>query len=162
MTGREIIVRVADMQVGVAGDSLMTVGLGSCIAIVLYDREARVGGLAHVLLPSPALTRQDGNPAKSPHTAIPKLLEMMTARGASTRRVTARLAGGASMFAALAPPGTIQMGERNVVASRQVLSVHGIPLVGESVGGDFGRTVRLDCAEGRLEVRSVAHGIDTI
>ena len=48
------------------------------------------------------------------------------------------------MFAALAPPGTIQMGERNVVASRQVLNAHGIPLVGESVGGDFGRTVRLD------------------
>ena len=34
------------------------------------------------------------------------------------------------MFAALAPPGTIQMGERNVVASRQVLNAHGIPLVG--------------------------------
>ena len=49
------------------------------------------------------------------------------------------------MFAALAPPGTIQMGERNVVASRQVLSTHGIPLVGEAVGGDYGRTVRLDC-----------------
>ncbi len=162
MTGREIVVRVADLQIGTAGDQLVTVGLGSCIAVVLYDATARVGGLAHVLLPSPALSRQDGNPAKSPHTAVPRLLELMAAQGASQRRITARLAGGASMFAALAPPGTIQMGERNVVASRQVLNAHGIPLVGEAVGGDYGRTVRLDCAAGSLEVRSVAHGIQTI
>lgn len=162
MSRREIVVRVADLQVGGAGDLLVTVGLGSCIAIVLYDPGVCVGGLAHVLLPSPALSRQDGNPAKSPHTAVPRLLELMAGRGASPRRVTARLAGGASMFAALAPPGTIQMGERNVVASRQVLNVHGIPLVGEAVGGDFGRTVRLDVSEGSLEVSSVAHGVHTL
>lgn len=159
---REIIVRVADLQVGGAGDQLVTVGLGSCIAIVLHDAQVRVGGMAHVLLPSPALSRNDGNQAKSPHTAVPRLLDLMTARGASPRRITARLAGGASMFAALAPPGTIQMGERNVVASRQVLHSHGIPLVAESVGGDYGRTIRLDVSGGTLEVRSVAHGVHQI
>jgi chemotaxis protein CheD len=162
MSQREIVVRVADLQVGGAGDVLITVGLGSCIAIVLHDPDARVGGLAHVLLPSPGLSKQDGNLAKSPHTAVPRLLELMAGRGAGPRRITARLAGGASMFAALAPPGTIQMGERNVVASRQVLNAHGIPLVAEAVGGDFGRTVRLDVSAGSLEIRSVKHGIHTI
>ena len=49
-----------------------------------------------------------------------------------------------------------------MVASRQVLHNHGIPLVGESVGGDFGRTIRLDVANGTLEVRSVAHGVHTL
>ena len=162
MNGQEIIVKVADLRVGRAGDQLVTVGLGSCIAVVLHDDTACVGGLAHVLLPSPALSRQDGNPAKSAHTAVPRLLELMAERGASRRRITARLVGGASMFAALSPPGTIQMGERNVVASRQVLNAHGIPVVGESVGGDYGRTVRLDVAGGGLEVRSVAHGVITL
>jgi chemotaxis protein CheD len=159
---RDILVKVADLQVGGAGDHLITVGLGSCIAIVLHDPMACVGGMAHVLLPSPALSRQDGNPAKCPHTAVPRLLELMAERGGSRRRVTARLVGGASMFAALAPPGTIQMGERNVVASRQVLHTHGIPLVGEAVGGDYGRTIRLDVSDGTLEVRSVAHGVHTL
>ena len=162
MRPREIVVRVADLKVGSAGDFLVTVGLGSCIAIVLHDVDACVGGMAHVLLPSPGLSKSDGNPAKSPHTAVPRLLELMAERGASPRRITARLAGGASMFAALAPPGTIQMGERNVVAARQVLSAQGIPVVGESVGGDYGRTVRLDVAGGSLEVRSVAHGVITL
>lgn len=162
MSDREIVVRMADLQVGGAGDRLVTIGLGSCIAIVLHDKVARVGGLAHVLLPSPALSRCGGNPAKTPQGAVPRLLELMAGRGASPRRITARLVGGASMFAALSPPGTIQMGERNVVATRQVLHAHGIPLVAEAVGGDYGRTVRLDVSDGRVEVRSVAHGVRTL
>ena len=159
MKPRELVVRVADLRVGVGDDVLVTLGLGSCVAIVLHDREARVGGLAHVLLPSPALARADANPAKFPQSAVPRLLELMRADGAEPKRITARLAGGASMFAALAPPGTIQMGERNLVAARQALQTHGVPLVAEAVGGDYGRTVRLRVQDGRLEVSTVAHGI---
>jgi chemotaxis protein CheD len=159
VSGRELVVRVADLRTGVADDTLMTVGLGSCVAILLHDAEARVGGLAHVLLPSPALSRNDSNPAKFPQSAVPRLIELMAAEGARVQRITARLAGGASMFSALAPPGTIQMGERNLVAARQVLSSYGVPLVGEAVGGDFGRTVRLRVNDGRVEVTTVAHGV---
>jgi chemotaxis protein CheD len=159
MSGRELLVRVADLRIGVANDVLITVGLGSCVAILLHDAEARVGGLAHILLPSPSLSRLDGNPAKYPQSAVPRLLELMMADGARPERITARLAGGASMFAALAPPGTVQMGERNLVAARQALSSHSVPLVGEAVGGDFGRTVRLQVYDGRIEVSTVAHGV---
>jgi chemotaxis protein CheD len=162
MIARQKVVRVADLQVATAGEVLITVGLGSCVAIVLYDPVARVGGMAHVLLPSPALSRDDGNPAKFPQTAVPRLLELMSRCGAVPRRLTARLVGGASMFASLAAPGTIQMGDRNVVASRQALNQHGIPLAAEAVGGDYGRTVRLTVADGRLEVSSVAHGSHTL
>jgi chemotaxis protein CheD len=158
----EHIVRVADLRVGANEDILVTIGLGSCVAIVLHDATAGVGGLAHVLLPSPALSRKDENPAKFPQTAIPRLLELMAQRGANTRRVSARLAGGASMFAALAAPGTIQMGERNSVACRQVLIQHGVPIVAQATGGDYGRTVRLWVADGRVEVSSVSHGTQSL
>jgi chemotaxis protein CheD len=158
----EIFVRVADLRAGGGDDILVTVGLGSCVAIVLHDPAAKVGGLAHVLLPSPALSRKDDNPAKFPQTALPRLLELMAERGASTRRVTARLVGGASMFASLAAPGTIQMGERNVVACRQTLNQHGVPLVGEATGRDYGRTVKLWVADGRVEVSSVSHGVQSV
>jgi len=159
VSAREIVVRVSDMAVATADEVLVTVGLGSCVAIMLYDPESKIGGLAHILLPSKALTRQSDNPAKFPQSAVPALLERMVAAGASPRRITARLAGGASMFAQLAPPGTIQMGERNLVSTRQALSAHNVPLTGEAVGGDFGRTVRLHCKDGRIDVSSVAHGV---
>jgi chemotaxis protein CheD len=158
----EIIVRVADLRVGANDDVLVTIGLGSCVAVVLYDATAKVGGLAHVLLPSQALSRKDDNEAKFPQTAIPRLLELMGQRGAHTRRVSARLVGGASMFASLAAPGTIQMGERNSVACRQVLIQHGVPIVGQATGGDYGRTVKLWVADGRVEISSVSHGVQSL
>ena len=158
----EIIVKVADLRAGTGTDILVTIGLGSCVGIVLYDATAHVGGLAHVLLPSPALGRQDSNPAKFPQTAVPLLLEQMGERGASLRRISARLIGGASMFSGLGAPGTIQMGERNLVASRQALHQSSVAIVGEATGGDFGRTVRFWVADGRVEVSSVAHGIQTL
>lgn len=158
LNGRELIVRVADLKVGGPEDVLVTIGLGSCVAIVLHDPAARVGGLAHVLLPSPALSRRDQNPAKCPQTALPLLLEQMAARGASPRRITARIAGGASMFASLSAPGTINMGERNVVATRNALMQHGVPLVAEDIGADYGRTVRFQVTDGRVDILSVAHG----
>jgi chemotaxis protein CheD len=162
VSAAEIIVRVADLRAGTGRDVLVTVGLGSCVAILLHDAEAKVGGLAHVLLPSPALSRKDANPAKFPQTALPQLLELMGQHGASARRITARLAGGASMFSGLASPGTIQMGERNIVACRQTLYQHGVAVTGEATGGDYGRTVKLWVADGRVEVSSVAHGVQSL
>ena len=159
MSGGEILVHVAEYKVGGAGDVLLTIGLGSCVAVALHDPKARVGGLAHILLPSPALSRRDQSPGKFPQTAIPLLMQDMVARGASASRITARIAGGASMFANLQPSGTIQMGERNLVAVRAALTHHAVPLVGSAVGGDIGRTVRLYVEDGRMEVSTVRQGV---
>jgi chemotaxis protein CheD len=159
MNAGDVVVRVAEVKVAGAGETLITVGLGSCVAVALHDADARIGGLAHILLPSPALSRRDPNPGKFPQTAIPLLLQDMVARGARVGRITARLAGGASMFTSLQPAGTIQMGERNLVAVRAALSHSGIPLVGSAVGGDFGRTIRFSVADGRIEVSSVRRGV---
>ena len=150
--------RVAEAAVA-QGDVLLTsLGLGSCVAIVLYDRAVQVGGLAHVLLPSDSMARDRQNRAKFPASAVPLLVEQMRALGAQERRLEARLVGGASMFTSLVPAGNLQIGERNVIASRSALARARIPLVREEAGGGFGRSVYFYLADGRVEVRSVAAG----
>ncbi|HVZ79094.1 MAG TPA: chemotaxis protein CheD [Gemmatimonadaceae bacterium] len=153
----EARVKVADMVAATSG-IISTIGLGSCIAIALYDPVARVGGLAHVLLPDPEMARDRSNPAKFPATAIPLLLEQMTALGASRERVRAKIAGGASMFANLLPRGALNVGDRNIAATREVLALVRVPIVGEDVGADHGRSVFLHLEDGRVEVRSLKRG----
>ena len=157
---RESIVKVADWAADRAGTVLVTLGLGSCVAIMLYDPTARAGAMAHVLLPSKSLARDHQNPAKFPETAVPLLVDRLSALGADPRRLVAKLAGGASMFASLMTPGTIQMGERNVVAARTALRTAAIPIVAEAVGGDRGRTVRFRLDDGQVEIRLV--GADAV
>ena len=150
-------VRVADFAVGRSGDIIVSIGLGSCVAIALYDAATRIGALAHILLPSEGLSRDSSNRAKFPSTAIPMLLEEMKKAGASGMP-RAKIAGGASMFGALIPAGGINMGERNVLATRTALQHAGIPVAAADVGGDHGRSVYFHLDDGRLLVRSLKKG----
>jgi chemotaxis protein CheD len=148
-------VKVAQAAVGGPDDTLVTLGLGSCVAILLHDAEARVGGLAHVLLPEPALSRDQGNASKFATTAVPALVQEMARMGARPGRLKARLVGGAAMFQTLMVPGSLNMGARNINASRQALEEAGIPVVAEEVGGDYGRSVRFYVGAGKTTVSSV-------
>ncbi len=151
-------VGIADLAVAAGEGTLCTLGLGSCVAIVLYDAVVRVGGLAHVLLPEPAMSRLHDNPARFPETAVPALVARMRELGADPARMTARLVGGASMFSSLLPRGAPTIGGRNVDASRQALQRAGITIAGEDVGMEHGRSVYLHIADGQVEVRSLARG----
>jgi chemotaxis protein CheD len=129
---------------------------------MLHDAATSAGGMAHVLLPSTSLARDTSNPAKFPDTAVPMLIERLTRLGADPRRLVAKLAGGASMFSQLVTPGTIQMGERNVLACRSALRLAAIPIIRESVGGERGRSIRFHVRDGRVEIRSVGTNVDVI
>lgn len=135
--------------------TLAALGLGSCVAIILHDPAAGVGGMAHVVLPSLALARDRSRPGRFAETAVPLLAQEMVAAGADPRRITARLVGGASMFGALIPAGTMHMGQRNVSACRTAVREAGLQLVAEAVGGERGRSVWFDVAAGVVTVRSV-------
>jgi chemotaxis protein CheD len=149
-------VRIAELAVARGRGVIATIGLGSCVAIALYDPATTIGGLAHVLLPCPKSAVDASNDAKFASTAVPRLLREMRELGAGGG-VEARLVGGATMFAALAGPGA-QLGDRNVAAARQALAEADVRVVGEAVGGDFGRSVYLHLEGGRLVVRSLVGG----
>lgn len=156
--GQTITVRVADAAVAEGDHTLVTLGLGSCVAIVLHHPGRRVGALAHVLLPDEALSRDTTNRAKFATTAVPLLVERLAAYG-PLAGTTARLIGGARMFAQLLPQGGINMGERNVHACRAALAAAGLPVLAEDTGGEHGRSVYFHVGTGRVTIRSVRAGI---
>lgn len=152
----ELHVPVAGVAVAGGDEVLSAVGLGSCVAVMLHDPVHGVAGMAHVLLPDTTLTRDTRRPGKCANSAIPHLMELMQEAGAG-RGLVARIAGGAAMFAALAPGG-VNMGERNAEAVRAALATAGIPVVGEDVGGEHGRSVYFHVATGVVEVISLRLG----
>jgi chemotaxis protein CheD len=152
-----IRVKVADYAVARGDAIIATIGLGSCVAIALYDRQACVGGLAHILLPTEGMSRDHRNPAKFPTSAVPLLVEEMRKLGARGP-LEGKLVGGASMFASLLPQGGVNMGDRNVEASRRALTQAQIALIAQDTGGSYGRSVYLHVRDGKVVVRSLANG----
>jgi chemotaxis protein CheD len=159
---RERLVSVADWAVDRGDAVLVTLGLGSCVAVVIHDAGTGIGGLAHLLLPSLSLSADREKPAKFPETGVPFLVARVRELGAAPGRLRARLVGGASMFANLQTPGVASIGERNILATHDALSRAGVPVVGEDIGGDYGRSVYFHVESGRLEIRSYAHGVRTL
>jgi chemotaxis protein CheD len=153
----EIVVDIADFAVASGDSVLVTSGLGSCVAVALHDPSTGIAGLAHILLPSAGFGPPSIHPAKYADTGVALLAEEMRRRGAAQDRMVARLAGGARMFAALLSSG-VNMGQRNIDATRKALYRLNIPVVAEDVGGEYGRSVRFVAATGALTVRSLVGG----
>jgi chemotaxis protein CheD len=155
-------VSVAIGQWAVAGSpSKIRTLLGSCVGVVLYHRDARVGGLAHVVLP-----RSRGavdHPGKYADTAIPALIADLdrALRGKAAGRLVAKLAGGASMFtlggsasATGSASPALNVGRMNQEAVEQILAALRIPIVARDLGGETGRHVTLDTATGLIVIRT--------
>ena len=153
---KAIVVNVADFAVARERGTIVTSGLGSCVAIIIYDRRARDAGLAHVLLPDVDYGRGPLNPAKFPSTAVPLLVDELR-RAAATGPFQAKIVGGARMFGSLLSTG-VNMGERNVDATRRALAIAGIDIVRDDVGGEHGRSVYVDVATGDVRVHSLQRG----
>ncbi len=137
---------------------LVAVGLGSCVAVTLYDRLRRIGGMAHVLLPDPSAARDESNPARFATTAVPLLRAALEAAGAKGP-FEAKLVGGAALFGNMLGGSAGHMGDRNVAAVRRAIAGLGIAIVASETGGSSGRTAEFDVATGTLEVRGVRGGL---
>lgn len=124
--------------------------LGSCAGVVLYDRLTKLGGVAHIVLPS--ARGSTDHPGKYADTAIPRLIEEMEqVAGRKLRtRLTAKLFGGASMF----PGGALlDIGRSNQDAVEQILSELGVAVIARDMGGETGRRLTFSTASGIVAVR---------
>jgi len=155
-----IKVGMADLNVAHADGVLKTTGLGSCVGLALYDSLAKVAGMAHVMLPSSDIAKEDQfNVAKYADTAIPELINRMSKLGAVVSRMKAKMAGGAQMFAFSSGADTMRIGPRNVESCKAMLQQYRIPLIAEDTGGNYGRTIEFYCESGILLIRSIQQGI---
>jgi len=154
-----IKVGMADLGTAVEGEVIRTTGLGSCVGLTLYDPRTRLAGLAHIMLPTSSIARESTvNIAKYADTAVPELIRRLVYAGAAADRLVAKMAGGAQMFAFAGQSETMRIGPRNVESCRLALLHYAIPIIGEDTGGNYGRTIELDCSSGVLSIRSVQYG----
>jgi chemotaxis protein CheD len=152
---------------------ILSAGLGSCVAVTIYDIRHRIGGLAHIMIPTlikkevermrryedkkKILTSQPLNFSTSVYqcanTAIPALIEEMFKKGAARQGIMAKMAGGARMFPSYSGINA-GIGEQNIISVRRLLKKEGIPLVREDTGGSYGRSVEFYLDSGMVIVKA--------
>lgn len=153
--GNVIKVGMADLNIAKAPDSLTTLGLGSCIGLIMYDPVLKLGGMVHYMLPDSTKLKNNQNIAKFGDTGIKELHRLMLQNGAQPRRMIAKIAGGAKMFEVSGLSEMGHVGERNAEEAKLMLKELKIPLIAEDIGLNYGRTVTLDCENGDFHIRAV-------
>jgi chemotaxis protein CheD len=148
----EIIVAVGKYYVARNPTQLICIGLGSCLAVTLYDPKNRIGSLAHAMLPNYVEGIDKSNPGKYVDTSIYLMVDEILEMGGNRRAIEAKLVGGSQMFSFISP-GALDIGSRNIEIAKKILDQEGIPIKKEDVGGTKGRTITFDIRTGEMEVR---------
>lgn len=128
--------------------SIRTV-VGSCVAVCLWDRALKYGGMNHFLHPS--ILEPDKATPRYGNVATAALIRIMEQAGCKREDMLAQILGGG------APEGVTgeHLGMRNVQAARDVLHRKSIRIVAEDTGGLVGRKVVFDTGSGQLAVLKV-------
>jgi len=149
VTASVVTVRMGEIAVVTNGETIRTL-LGSCIGVALYDVHRKVGGLAHVVLPSSR--GHTGPPGKFVDTAIPELIQRIGQSGGQLTNLTAKVGGGARMFATSVD---VAIGEQNLAAIEHELKNRRIPVLGRHCGGQQGRRMLFTPSTGRVRIEIV-------
>ncbi len=134
---------------------LAAYGLGSCVGVSVYDPVVRVGGLAHVMLPSSKEANHSTPGYKFADLAVPALIEQLMREGSKGKGLVCKLAGGAQVLSAPGRNNAFRIGERNVEAVKEALRQLGITPTAMDTGGSRGRTLRLVVHTGQVLVKTV-------
>ncbi len=148
-----IKVGISEYKLAKSPDTLITLGLGSCVGIAIYDRQYKIGGLSHIMLPDSRSFKTNIVTGKFADLAIPKMVEELRAMEGDLDLV-AKIAGGASMFS-FSKTRTNEIGYKNIVAVENILRELEIPLLSKDVGGKVGRTMVLDLENVIVGIRKV-------
>jgi len=145
-------VPMAGMTVVENGTKVKTT-LGSCVGLILHDKKSKRTALAHIMLP--ARLNRDESIGKYADTAVPAMLEELARRGSMKRHLEAYLTGGAHLFGQSGDKKLTTVGDLNLIATREILSRHGVTVVYEETGGEKGRIVVFDNRSAKIEVRTL-------
>lgn len=154
---RIIEIKMGGLEIITSETEELKTFVGSCVAICLFDLVSKVAGMAHVMLPK----KSDGakfagknDIGKYADEAFSYMVNYMIQKGADPKRIKAKMAGGATIFAHESETSLFNVGPRNITFLKQILQENNIPLVSEDTGENFGRWVRFNLRSGEMLVTS--------
>ncbi|SLM27743.1 CheD3 [Desulfamplus magnetovallimortis] len=134
-------------------DRILQAYLGTCVGVALYDKAHNVGGMIHILLPSPPTKNRPENPEKYASTGLPILLQALYDLGATPKTLTATIAGGALVGPLSHQDINLDIGGRSMEIAMKVLENENIFIEKSETGGFFTCTLELNLTNGETSIK---------
>ncbi len=144
-------VGIAELEICKAPDVLTVLGLGSCVAVAMYHKKSKTGGLVHIMLPEGKM-KNGVKPGKYANLAVKAMHGEMEKKVGGKGRIVAKIAGGSQMFKITK---SFHIGEKNIEVVKKELKKLKIKIVSEDCGKNYGRTITFTPEDGKLKVKSL-------
>lgn len=141
---RRIPVESGNFVVSKTKDEILEAYLGTCVGVTLCDREAKAGGLIHLVLPEPADMQHPWRPEMYAATGLPILIQALCSAGAKKSRLEACLAGGGLVGPLSELDLRLDIGGRTSEVVERILSRENIAIGTSEIGGYFSCRLALD------------------
>ena len=155
--GVDTLVTMAGIGVAQNHGTLRTL-LGSCVGVALFERKLKLIGLAHIVMPDSLGRNQPAG--KYADTAIPETIcQMKRLAGNVQLSLTAKIVGGANMFAHVSTINSNTIGDQNIAAVEKSLAALQIPILARHLGGTFGRRMVIDVESSNVQIHVVGQTV---
>ncbi|MFK4785176.1 chemotaxis protein CheD [Fusobacterium sp. MFO224] len=156
---KKYMVSIGQIKIGTEDDELCAIGLGSCVAVIIYDSFNKIAGMIHILLPT-VLQKDAADiiPTRYADTGIKILLDKVIENGAKKSLLRAKIVGGAELFSINSKLLKSDVGKRNVIMSKKTLEKLSIPLIASDVGGNSGRSATFYVNNNKLRIKTLKKG----
>jgi putative nucleotidyltransferase with HDIG domain len=126
-----------------AKNEILEAVLGTCVGVAIIDKEAKIGGLYHILLPEHPSRSAPFSDEVYADRGLPKFLMELRENGCSLEKMAAVLAGGALIGQLSRWDMDLDIGGRTVEIVSRILKENGIPVIQSETGGFFGTRLQL-------------------
>lgn len=148
---KNIDIDTGDVKTGDSTTLLVANAIGSCIAIIAYDPEQKIGGIAHIMLPGRAPHDTKTPKTRYVYNAFRELISQMEYTGAQKESLCFCIAGGGNVL----KRSEDLICQNNISSVTECIEKAGFSIKAKSLGGTVRRKLRFDietgclyCAEG--------------
>jgi chemotaxis protein CheD len=129
--------------------TIISTVVGSCIAVCVFDRKQKIGGMNHFQFP--AVRNEKQATARYGNVAVSMLIKLMVNEGSKAEHLEAQILGGAYN----PEISHKNIGRENIQIAQKVLTQKGVRLASEDVGGEKGRKIVFNTNTNELAVIKV-------
>ena len=149
----KVIVGISDMRISnKPDDELITYSLGSCIGVVLWDPDVKVGAMLHYMLPDSNIDKSKAvaKPFMFADKAVPRMFKEIYTHGAKKGRMKVYVVGGSQV---MDESGMFNIGKRNYMIVRKMFWKNKVIVTKEDIRGTVNRTIRLHIGTGKVVMK---------
>ena len=127
--------------------------LGSCVAVCLYDPQAQIGGMNHILLPGKADLQHFDNVARYAINAMELLINRVMTLGGARSHLVTKVFGGAHVCPTISAENG--MGAKNSEFVLEFLQMEAIKVVSQDLGGHDARKIYFHTDSGEVLLKRI-------